>query len=243
MSTSLLNHLCLHFSRATPTSTPASVPASAPGTKRAHEDFPHTYPDEFSSGSPQLHGTVGVTLASRGWLQAPRPAGKRTEGKRESKTRSDGIWVLRRVHPASHIHAEFDLSLTVEAPHTPLSVFLSSGLLQSMHDVLGLNVHPTVTPPFYLYRQFLFASKMGSGKSPAYLLPMLHDLKTAEHLSSRTSVTTTHWSACTCRATAFCTCHWILSCLDGTLITPRRSHPDHVGEEACSIMHSRCTRW
>ncbi|KAI0280873.1 P-loop containing nucleoside triphosphate hydrolase protein [Russula aff. rugulosa BPL654] len=96
--------------------------------------------------------------------------------------------------------AEFDFSVTPEAPHTLPSAFssppLSSGLLQSVHDVLGPNARPTpiqslslkhlfVTLPLDSYRRFLLASETGSGKSLAYLLPMLHDLKTAEHLSSR----------------------------------------------------------
>ena len=90
--------------------------------------------------------------------------------------------------------------MTPEAPHTLPSAFasppLSSGLLQSVHDVLGPNARPTpiqslslkhlfITPPLDSFRRFLLASETGSGKSLAYLLPMLHDLKTAEHLSPR----------------------------------------------------------
>jgi len=65
-----------------------------------------------------------------------------------------------------------------------------------VHDVLGPNARPTpiqslslkhlfVTPSLDSYRRFLLASETGSGKSLAYLLPMLHDLKTAERLSPR----------------------------------------------------------
>ena len=90
--------------------------------------------------------------------------------------------------------------MTPEAPHTLPSAFssppLSSGLLQSVHDVLGHDARPTpiqslslkhlfVNPPLDSYRRFLLASETGSGKSLAYLLPMLHDLKTAEHPSRR----------------------------------------------------------
>ena len=128
-----------------------------------------------------------------------RTSPRHTEGKRELKTRGDGVRVPRRVHP-THIPAEFDFSATPEAPHALPSAFssppLSSGLLQSVHDVLGPNAHPTpiqslslkhlfVTPSLDSYRRFLLASETGSGKSLAYLLPMLHDLKTAEHLSLR----------------------------------------------------------
>ena len=129
-----------------------------------------------------------------------RRTSSRTEGKHGLKTRSDGVRVQRRVHPTSRIPAEFDFSVTPEASHTLPSAFssppLSSGLLQSLHDLLGPNACPTpiqslslkhlfVTPPLDSYRRFLLASETGSGKSLAYLLPMLHDLKTAEHQSLR----------------------------------------------------------
>ncbi len=126
---------------------------------------------------------------------------RRRDGvKREQKTRSDGVLVQRRVHPTSHIPAEFDFSARPEAPHTLPSAFssppLSSSLLQSTYDVLGHNARPTpiqslslkhlfVTPPLDSYRRFLLASETGSGKSLAYLLPMLHDLKATEHLLPR----------------------------------------------------------
>jgi len=62
--------------------------------------------------------------------------------------------------------------------------------------MLGPNVRPTpiqalslkhlfATLPLDTYRQFLLASETGSGKSLAYLLPMLHNLKATEHQQSR----------------------------------------------------------
>jgi hypothetical protein len=127
---------------------------------------------------------------------------RRTEGKRETKTRSDGVRVPRCGHPTSHISesAEFNFSVTPEAPHTLPSAFssppLSSSLHQSVHDVPGPNARPApiqplslkhlfVTTPLDSYRRFLLSSETGSGKSLAYLLPILHVLKTAEHLSPR----------------------------------------------------------
>ena len=41
--------------------------------------------------------------------------------------------------------------------------------------------HLFATPSADSYRRFLLASETGSGKSLAYLLPMLHDLKMTEH--------------------------------------------------------------
>ena len=70
--------------------------------------------------------------------------------------------------------------------------------MQSVHDMLGPNARPTpiqslslkhlfATLPPDTYRQFLLASETGSGKSLAYLLPMLHDLKATEHQRPRSA--------------------------------------------------------
>jgi ATP-dependent RNA helicase MRH4 len=45
--------------------------------------------------------------------------------------------------------------------------------------------HLFATPSTDTYRRFLLASETGSGKSLAYLLPMLQDLKATEHLRRR----------------------------------------------------------
>ncbi|KAI0245623.1 P-loop containing nucleoside triphosphate hydrolase protein [Lactifluus subvellereus] len=105
-----------------------------------------------------------------------------------------------REKAASDIAAEFDFSTAPEAPQTLPSTFssppLSPDLLQSVHDVLGHNARPTpiqsltlkhlfTPPPTDAHRCFLLASETGSGKSLAYLLPMMHDLKATEHLRSR----------------------------------------------------------
>lgn len=186
------------------------TPRPAPGlprksTRKLIEVAPHGAPSRFSRDHPP-HALRRDKKLLR---PALRPAGerkpmrrtpsRRMESKREPKTRSDGVRP-RRVHPTSSTPAEFDLSVAPEATHTLPSTFssppLSSGLLQSVHDVLGPNARPTpiqslslkhlfVTPPLESYRRFLLASETGSGKSLAYLLPMLHDLKAAEHLSPR----------------------------------------------------------
>lgn len=201
-----------HFASATGTSRTRLVKDLTPkpvrglprkSTHKLIEVAPRDASSRFSRDRPPHMSTRDKNLLR----PAPRPAGerrptrrtslRRAEGKRELKTRSK---VPRRLHPTSHIPAEFDFSVAPEAPHTLPSAFssppLSSGLLQSVHDVLGPNARPTpiqslslkhlfVTPPLDSYRRFLLASETGSGKSLAYLLPMLHDLKTAEHLSPR----------------------------------------------------------
>ncbi|KAI0757767.1 P-loop containing nucleoside triphosphate hydrolase protein [Daedaleopsis nitida] len=66
------------------------------------------------------------------------------------------------------------------------------GLLTSIHGVLGPNAHPTPiqalsmkhlvgaeTDPAH-YHEYLLASETGSGKSMAYLLPVIQDLKQSE---------------------------------------------------------------
>ncbi|KAI9437273.1 P-loop containing nucleoside triphosphate hydrolase protein [Lactarius indigo] len=100
----------------------------------------------------------------------------------------------------SDVAAEFDFSTASEAPHTLPTSFasppLSAGLLQSIRDMLGPTARPTpiqalslkhlfVQPSADSHRRFLLASETGSGKSLAYLLPMLHDLKATEHLRTR----------------------------------------------------------
>ena len=97
--------------------------------------------------------------------------------------------------PSPQSLIDFDLSTTPESlyviPPTFSSPPLSSGLLQFVHDMLGLNVRPTpiqslslkhlfATLPSDAYRQSLLASETGSAKSLAHLLPMLHSIKGAE---------------------------------------------------------------
>ena len=93
---------------------------------------------------------------------------------------------------------ELDLSArtvsTKELPSDFRSAPLIDGLLSSVHDVLGPNAQPTPIQALALkhlvsaepptqdspYRQALLASETGSGKSIAYLLPLLQDLKQSE---------------------------------------------------------------
>ena len=91
---------------------------------------------------------------------------------------------------------EFDRNTRAEPSETLPTEFSSppllEGLLSSVHDVLGPVVVPTPIQALSLkhlfssarqsaeWRQYLLAAETGSGKSLAYMLPMLNDLKTSE---------------------------------------------------------------
>ncbi|KAI0762265.1 P-loop containing nucleoside triphosphate hydrolase protein [Fomes fomentarius] len=94
---------------------------------------------------------------------------------------------------------EFDISKraasTKELPTEFTSPPLMDGLLKSLHDVLGPDTRPTPIQALSLkhlvsadsstskgvqYHEYLLASETGSGKSMAYLLPMIQDLKQSE---------------------------------------------------------------
>ncbi|KAG1761456.1 P-loop containing nucleoside triphosphate hydrolase protein [Suillus occidentalis] len=72
------------------------------------------------------------------------------------------------------------------------------GLLQSLQETLGKEARPTAIQASSMkhlfneraegekYKEFLLASETGSGKSIAYLLPVLQDLKLTEHNQSNT---------------------------------------------------------
>lgn len=89
-----------------------------------------------------------------------------------------------RTEPADQLPAEFT------------SPPLMDGLLTSVQDVLGLYAKPTPIQSLALkhlmgppksdsgWRQYLLASETGSGKSIAYLLPLLQDLKASELVDS-----------------------------------------------------------
>lgn len=104
-------------------------------------------------------------------------------------------------HTEDVIAEEFDLSTKSEPARGLPSEFTSppllDGLRTSIHDVLGEQAKPTPIQSLSLkhlftsllkssWREYLLASETGSGKSFAYMLPMLQDLKTTE-LSEKTS--------------------------------------------------------
>jgi ATP-dependent RNA helicase MRH4 len=128
----------------------------------------------------------------------PRQSWRNREGR--SRDTSAPRFAVQKA--TSDVAAEFDFSTVAEAPQTLPSTFasppLSYGLLQSIRDMFGPTARPTpiqalslkhlfANPSADSYRRFLLASETGSGKSLAYLLPMLQDLKATEHLRTRQS--------------------------------------------------------
>ena len=97
---------------------------------------------------------------------------------------------------------ELDLASSKSHSSQPLPSSFSSlplldGLRDSVHQVLGPSASPTPIQALSLkhllsdtqeWRQYLLASETGSGKSIAYLLPMLHHLKKFELTSTEPAV-------------------------------------------------------
>ncbi|OSD05588.1 P-loop containing nucleoside triphosphate hydrolase protein [Trametes coccinea BRFM310] len=115
---------------------------------------------------------------------------------RNSEVRPRDTSKTKVVNPLSE---DFDLSKSAKSSsrYTEFtSPPLMDGLLKSVHDVLGPDAEPTPIQALALehllkaeprtpeerarYQQWLLASETGSGKSMAYLLPVLQDLKLAE---------------------------------------------------------------
>ncbi|KAH9891339.1 P-loop containing nucleoside triphosphate hydrolase protein [Cubamyces lactineus] len=137
------------------------------------------------------------------------------------------------VNPLSE---DFDISKhAVSAPRARefASPPLIEGLLESLHDVLGPDAEPTPIQALALehilsaeprttaeraqYHQWLLASETGSGKSIAYLLPVLQDLKLAEmhNVPRRTDDSTVQRRAMNPRALVLAPTHELARQLSG----------------------------
>lgn len=101
----------------------------------------------------------------------------------------------RRGSKVDPLEKEFDTSSSTSVGGLPKhfkSPPLLPGLLQCLHEVIGENAKPTAIQSLSLkhlvkesntesrWRECLLASETGSGKSIAYLLPLLQDLKRTE---------------------------------------------------------------
>ena len=121
-----------------------------------------------------------------------------------NRTEREAEDVSRRPKIVNPLRSELDLSQrsvsTKELPKDFTSPPLMDGFLASIHDVLGHDACPTPIQALSLkhlvrapdaphdsthYHEHLLASETGSGKSIAYLLPMLQDLKQSEILGTQ----------------------------------------------------------
>ena len=149
---------------------------------------------DITSGGRRIHRKDDLQTGTR---YPPRQSWRNRDGRGRRDTSATRIAAQKAT---SDVAAEFDFSTVPEAPQTLPTAFtsppLSVGLLQSTRDLFGPNASPTpiqalslkhlfAAPSGDSYRRFLLASETGSGKSLAYLLPMLHDLKVTEHLQKR----------------------------------------------------------
>ena len=106
-----------------------------------------------------------------------------------------------RMPQVNPLEEEFDLSASAASSSNDLPTRFSSpplmpGLLQSLRETLGEDARPTAIQASSMkhlfkepvegekYKEFLLASETGSGKSIAYLLPVLQDLKRMEQSNS-----------------------------------------------------------
>ena len=135
------------------------------------------------------------SLATRN--DSSRPP-QRTSGL--TRERATPAAVVRAANP---LVEEFDLSGSRSRSSESLPASFSSpplldGLRESVYQVLGHSASPTPIQALSLkhlfsdtseWRKYLLASETGSGKSIAYLLPMLHHLKKSELTSEPTPST------------------------------------------------------
>ena len=124
-------------------------------------------------------------VAKQDSLRSPKRASSLPKGVTTSAP------VVKVVNPLAE---EFDRSTPRSRSSESLPVSFSSpslldGLRDSVHQALGQPASPTPIQALSLkhlfsdtpeWRQYLLASETGSGKSIAYLLPMLHHLKKSE---------------------------------------------------------------
>lgn len=167
---------------------------------------PSSRPHEWKLVAPSSKGRLAQSLQPAGrakklgslHVASPsRPSFSRDIAPHSGKQSKQG-----RSYP---LEEQFDLSTPTLAkvlPNEFTSPPLLPGLLQSVKETLGQNATPTAIQALSLkhlmkeldveskWKEYLLASETGSGKSMAYLLPLLQDLKRTEPErsdSSRTS--------------------------------------------------------
>ena len=166
--------------------------------KRAAERLVRRYSRQLSRSKREAE-IRGEALQTPVQKNGPTKPTKRVSG--SSKEVAASATVVKAVNPLAE---EFDLSASKS--HKPGSAAsfssppLLDGLRDSIYQILGQSALPTpiqvlslkhLFPETSEWRQYLLAAETGSGKSIAYLLPMLQHLKTAELAFSETASSTT----------------------------------------------------
>ncbi|KAI0344296.1 P-loop containing nucleoside triphosphate hydrolase protein [Trametopsis cervina] len=156
-------------------------PDRFPRQQRSFDESPRQYRSSPSYSRDKPPGSASSThansLAARRGPLATNASEKQPP--QVSNPLADEFDINTKLEPAQHLPSEFT------------SPPLMDGLLNSLHDVLGVKAKPTpiqalsikhlLSPPSNTgWREYLLASETGSGKSFAYMLPMLQDLKTSE---------------------------------------------------------------
>ena len=140
--------------------------------------------------------TRGKTLRSPATKRDSSRPPKHASGFPKEATTSTAV-----IKAINSLAEEFDRSASrsynpESLPASFSSPSLLDGLRNSVHHVLGQSASPTPIQALSLkhlfsetpeWRQYLLASETGSGKSIAYLLPMLQHLKNSELASESTS--------------------------------------------------------
>jgi ATP-dependent RNA helicase MRH4 len=174
-----------------------SQSSKAPRPTFARDSLPHegVAPAMEGSGRPlrrrtnkDLHPipTSSPTLSLKHW--AARAHAERTERRVAERRRPRPV-----VDPLGNEFNTSKLEAADELPNRFTSPPLTEGLLTCLNEILPPNSKPTPIQGLSLkylfrpkksddaWRQYLLASETGSGKSIAYLLPVLQDLKQSEN--------------------------------------------------------------
>ena len=175
---------------------PAYQRDTAPHTGREPRDQKSRYtrPPQDHRGRRDFGDRPRPELGRYGKSERPRSSITPTSSQREPSRRP-----IKAEAPASQVDSllldEFDTSTKLEPTRDLPSEFTSpplmDGLRESIHDVLGDHAKPTpiqslslkhlfTASPKSEWKEYLLASETGSGKSFAYMLPMLQDLKASE---------------------------------------------------------------
>jgi ATP-dependent RNA helicase MRH4 len=149
---------------------------------------PRREPDNSTGHSTSRYGSAQLEPRRSGRPTAPRRVFSEEEVAERPSEFYDPPQSVS-LAPTADNDASSKLAADSPAPTEFTSPPILPGLLSSLKEVLGPNAKPTPIQSLSLkwllnqspgWKQFLLASETGSGKSIAYLLPLLQNLKQAE---------------------------------------------------------------